>query len=100
MSTRIDRILTTHVGSLPRPKDVVAVLFAQDKGEEIDPQHFDTTMRGAVKQAARQAREPVPAVVNAGEGGKHGRATSTRPRLQGLEFGKAPVATPQDLDDY
>ena len=31
------RILTTHVGSLPRPQDVVDVVFAEDKGEEVDP---------------------------------------------------------------
>ena len=28
-----DRILTTHVGSLPRPQEVVDLLFAQDRGE-------------------------------------------------------------------
>ena len=31
------RILTTHVGSLPRPQDVVDIVFAEDKGEEVDP---------------------------------------------------------------
>ena len=33
MKTSSDRILTTHVGSLPRPQDVVDLLFAQDRGE-------------------------------------------------------------------
>ena len=36
-----DRILTTHVGSLPRPQEVVDCLFAQDRGENYDPVKFD-----------------------------------------------------------
>lgn len=100
MTTRIDRILTTHVGSLPRPKDVVAVLFAQDKGEDVDPQHFDTTMRAAVKQAVRQQRDAGLDIVNDGEMSKIGYATYMRHRLNGFELGNAPRATPQDLDDY
>jgi 5-methyltetrahydropteroyltriglutamate--homocysteine methyltransferase len=100
MSTRIDRILTTHVGSLPRPKDVVAVLFAQDKGEDVNAQYFDTTMRLAVKQAVKQQREAGLDIVNDGEMSKIGYATYMRHRLNGFELGDAPRATPQDLDDY
>ena len=100
MTARIDRILTTHVGSLPRPKDVVAVLFAQDKGEAVDPQHFDATMRPAVVQAVRQQREAGLDIVNDGKMSKIGYATYMRHRLNGFELGNAPRATPQDLDDY
>ena len=35
MKLSTDRILTTHVGSLPRPQDVVDLLFAQDRGEAL-----------------------------------------------------------------
>jgi len=39
-----DRILTTHVGSLPRPQEVVDLLFAQDRGELTDEKKFDATI--------------------------------------------------------
>jgi hypothetical protein len=37
VKTSIERILTTHVGSMPRPQYVVDQLFAQDRGENDDP---------------------------------------------------------------
>ena len=43
------RILTTHVGSLPRPQDVVDLVFAEDKGEEVDPQEYERVIGAAVK---------------------------------------------------
>ena len=48
------RILTTHVGSLPRPQDVVDVVFAEDKGEEVDPQEYERVI-GARGQGSRPA---------------------------------------------
>ena len=48
MRISTERILTTHVGSLPRPQDVVDYLFAEDRGEPVDQQKFDTTLRRAV----------------------------------------------------
>ena len=42
------RILTTHVGSLPRPQDVVDVVFAEDRGEEVDPQEYERVIGDAV----------------------------------------------------
>ncbi len=52
-----DRILTTHVGSLPRPQAVVDLLFAQDRGDAIDAKQFDETIRAAVADAVEQASE-------------------------------------------
>ena len=48
MKTSVDRILTTHVGSLPRPQNVVDFLFAEDRGELYDRAQYDETMRQAV----------------------------------------------------
>ena len=40
MKRSTDRVLTTHVGSLPRPDDVCAMLMAKEKGERVDhPAH-------------------------------------------------------------
>ena len=60
MKLSTDRILTTHVGSLPRPQEVVDLLFAQDRGEQIDEAQFNETMRRAVCETLSSAR-PKPA---------------------------------------
>jgi 5-methyltetrahydropteroyltriglutamate--homocysteine methyltransferase len=95
-----DRILTTHVGSLPRPQDVVDCLFAQDRGESYDAAHFDATMRRAVTDVVRRQHEVGLDVINDGEMSKISYATYIRHRLNGFEIGTVPRATPQDLDDY
>jgi len=50
MKTSTDRILTTHVGSMPRPQEVVDLLFAQDQGVEYDQAVFDNVMRNTTNQ--------------------------------------------------
>ena len=51
-----ERILTTHVGSLPRPKNVTELIFAKDREEKYDQDEFDETIASAVRDAvARQA---------------------------------------------
>ena len=52
-----NRILTTHVGSMPRPQHVVDMLFAQDRGEPFDEAAFDATMRAAVADAVAKQLE-------------------------------------------
>ena len=95
-----DRILTTHVGSLPRPQEVVDLLFAQDRGEAVDSKKFDATIRNAVADAvSKQVRAGLD-IVSDGEMGKISYATYIRHRLTGFEPGQVPRATPQDLDDY
>jgi 5-methyltetrahydropteroyltriglutamate--homocysteine methyltransferase len=95
-----DRILTTHVGSLPRPQAVVDLLFAQDRGEAIDEKKFDDTIRAAVADAVeKQARAGLD-IVSDGEMGKISYATYIRHRLTGFEPGQVPRATPQDQDDF
>lgn len=100
MRRSTDRILTTHVGSLPRPQDVVDLLFAQDRGEPYEAAAFDATMRRAVSDAvAKQVAAGVD-VVSDGEMSKISYATYIRHRLNGFEIGEAPRATPKDLDDF
>jgi 5-methyltetrahydropteroyltriglutamate--homocysteine methyltransferase len=100
MKTSVDRILTTHVGSLPRPDDVLAYLFAQDKGEPYDAAKFEDTMRRGVEAAVRKQAEAGLDILNDGETSKISYATYIKHRLNGFEIGNAPRATPQDLDDY
>jgi 5-methyltetrahydropteroyltriglutamate--homocysteine methyltransferase len=100
MQTSSDRILTTHVGSLPRPQDVVEALFTQDRGEAYDPKKFDDTIRRAVADAVHKQVEAGIDIPSDGEMGKISYATYIRHRLTGFEPGQVPRATPQDLDDF
>ena len=100
MKTSSERILTTHVGSLPRPQVVVDQLFAQDQGRDYDEAEFDRVMRRAVREAAeKQARAGVD-VISDGEMSKISYATYIRHRLTGFEIAEVPRATPKDLDDF
>ncbi len=99
MTLSTERILTTHVGSLPRPQDVVDCLFAQDRGEAQDPARFDAVIGRAVHDIVRQQAEVGIDVVSDGEMSKISYATYIRHRLTGFE-GDSPRPTPQDLDEY
>src|ERR1700719_998319 len=99
MNLSTDRILTTHVGSLPRPQEVVDFLFAQDRGEKYDSVKFDRAIRSGVLEALRSQVESGVDIVSDGEMGKISYATYIRHRLTGFE-GDSPRPTPRDLDDF
>ena len=95
-----DRILTTHVGSLPRPNDMLALLDARDRGELLDDAAFaETAARAVADVVARQAALGID-ILSDGEMAKTSYATYLTDRLSG--FGgraqKGPAA--RDLLDY
>jgi 5-methyltetrahydropteroyltriglutamate--homocysteine methyltransferase len=94
------RILTTHVGSLPRPDDVVEQVFKVDNGEPVDPAEYDRIIGGAVADRIRHQADAGVDLVRDGEMSKIGYATYIRHRLSGFELGDVPRATPADLDAY
>jgi 5-methyltetrahydropteroyltriglutamate--homocysteine methyltransferase len=94
------RILTTHVGSLPRPDDVVEQVFKVDNGETVDPAEYDRVIGGAVADRVRHQADAGVDLVSDGEMSKIGYATYIRHRLSGFELGDVPRATPADLDAY
>jgi 5-methyltetrahydropteroyltriglutamate--homocysteine methyltransferase len=99
MKLSTEHILTTHVGSLPRPQEVVDLLFAQDRGETVEEAKFDETMRRAAADlVARQAEAGID-IVSDGEVSKISYATYIRHRLTGFD-GDSARPTPQDLDDF
>jgi 5-methyltetrahydropteroyltriglutamate--homocysteine methyltransferase len=100
MKLSTDRILTTHVGSLPRPQEVVDVLFAQDRGDAYDAPAFDEALQRAVADRVSRQCEAGIDVVSDGEMSKISYATYIRHRLTGFEPGDVPRATPADLDDF
>ena len=96
----MNRILTTHVGSLPRPQRVVDQLFAQDAGLNYVEAEFDSTMREEVDAVVAAQKDAQVDVVSDGEMSKISYATYIRHRLSGFEIGVMPRATPRDLDDF
>lgn len=100
MKTSTERILTTHVGSMPRPQYVVDQLFAQDRGEAYDPDAFDAAMTRAVREVVEKQIAAGVDIVSDGEMSKISYATYIRHRLTGFEIADVPRATPKDLDDF
>jgi 5-methyltetrahydropteroyltriglutamate--homocysteine methyltransferase len=100
MKLSTDRILTTHVGSLPRPKALVDLLVKKDAEQAYDYAEFDRQVTKAVGEiVAHQVAIGID-VVSDGEASKIGYATYIKDRLTG--FGGEPfVPKPQrDLADY
>jgi 5-methyltetrahydropteroyltriglutamate--homocysteine methyltransferase len=99
MKLSVDRILTTHVGSLPRGKEVVDLLFNREQGEPYDRGEFDRVMAGAVDDAVNSQVEIGVDIVSDGETSKIGYATYIKDRLTGFE-GDHPRQIALDLQDY
>jgi 5-methyltetrahydropteroyltriglutamate--homocysteine methyltransferase len=94
-----DRILTTHVGSLPRPQHVVELLFAQDRGDDVDATLLETVLQQSVDEVVKLQDDAGLDIVSDGEMSKISYATYIRHRLTGFE-GDSERPTPQDLDDF
>jgi 5-methyltetrahydropteroyltriglutamate--homocysteine methyltransferase len=84
MKLSTDRILTTHVGSLPRPQDVVELLLAKEQGQPFDPAQFERTMARAVDDVVRRQVTLGLDVVSDGETSKISYATYIKDRLSGF----------------
>ena len=100
MQTSTERILTTHVGSLPRPQPVVDLLFAQDRGEPYDESTFEQVIAMAISDAVRKQVDAGLDIVDDGEMSKISYGTYIRHRLSGFVTGDVPRQTPEDLNDF
>jgi len=86
------RILTTHTGSLPRPDDLIEMMWAREDGGPIDEAALDERIISAVQECvARQAEAGVD-IVNDGEMSKPSYATYVKDRLHGF--------TGESVQDY
>jgi 5-methyltetrahydropteroyltriglutamate--homocysteine methyltransferase len=94
-----DRILTTHVGSLPRSCDVTDLVFAQERGEAIDPARFDAVIGAAVDDVVRCQVEAGIDLVSDGEMSKISYATYIKDRITGFD-GDSPRTPPKDLEMF
>jgi 5-methyltetrahydropteroyltriglutamate--homocysteine methyltransferase len=80
-----DRILTTHVGSLPRPHDLLDMMKARMAGQPCGEAAYRERVRSAVAECVRRQAESGIDIVCDGEQSKPGFFTYVRERLDGFE---------------
>src|SRR5215831_2578113 len=85
MKISADRILTTHVGSLPRPDDLFELMLSRMDGKPVDEAAYSARVRDAVRDSVREQVGAGLDVVNDGEMGKPSFITYAASRLDGLE---------------
>jgi 5-methyltetrahydropteroyltriglutamate--homocysteine methyltransferase len=104
-----ERILTTHVGSLPRPHDLLDMMKAKLAGDAYDARAYDARVRKAVADCVRRQAECGLDVLTDGEMSKPGFFVYINERLEGFEPrpGKGPplfaaerAAFPDYYEDY
>src|ERR1700730_3970574 len=101
MKRSTDRILTTHVGSLPRPQDLWAMVGAKDRGQPYDRDALAKRLKVAVAEIVRKQVEAGIDIPSDGEQSKPSFTNYVRDRLSGLEginkerFPNPPPAFPE-----
>jgi 5-methyltetrahydropteroyltriglutamate--homocysteine methyltransferase len=95
----VDRILTTHVGSLPRSQAVTDVLFAREQGAPTGGEAAARTIHDAVAEVVRRQVEAGIDVVSDGEMSKISYATYIKDRVTGFD-GDTPREPGQDLVEF
>jgi len=79
-----DRILTTHVGSLPRPVDLLVMNDAKGSGRAVDQPAWTARVKSAVLEVVRRQRESGVDIVNDGELSKSSWSSYVNERLSGF----------------
>jgi len=92
----VTKILTTHVGSLPRSQAVADFIFARERGEVYDQAAFDACMTAAVDETIRRQKECGIDIVSDGETSKISYSTYVKDRYTGFS-GDSPRNAPADL---
>ncbi len=85
MLTSKDRIITTHVGSLPRPQELIEAIIANDSGQSVDQAEYDAKLAAAVDGVVKKQIDLGVDIVDDGEFSKRGFAVYAHERLGGLE---------------
>ncbi|MGI9523116.1 MAG: cobalamin-independent methionine synthase II family protein [Hyphomicrobiaceae bacterium] len=94
-----NRILTTHIGSLPRSELVSDVIQAAEHGTPVNPELHEAVLSEAVESEVERQKAIGIDIVSDGEFSKVTYANYTKDRLTGFSGNSAPV-TPADLDAF
>ncbi|HWC29304.1 MAG TPA: cobalamin-independent methionine synthase II family protein [Dehalococcoidia bacterium] len=97
MKTSTDRILTTHVGSIARPKELAALLDAQKEGK-VDQAEFDRVVCESVRRVVEEQARAGISIINDGEQSKPSFSTYVRQRFSGFAAEES-VPMPISLDE-
>jgi 5-methyltetrahydropteroyltriglutamate--homocysteine methyltransferase len=84
MQRSTDRFLTTHTGSLPRPDDLIRMMYAKEEGVPVDPEALAKRVREAVADVVKKQAEAGVDLINDGEMSKPSYATYVKDRLEGF----------------
>jgi 5-methyltetrahydropteroyltriglutamate--homocysteine methyltransferase len=99
MRPNTDRFLTTHTGSLPRPEDLVRMMYAKESGVPVEAGPLAARVREAVVEVAERQVKAGVDYVNDGEMSKPSYATYIKDRISGFG-GSDNSFVYQDLSDF
>jgi 5-methyltetrahydropteroyltriglutamate--homocysteine methyltransferase len=94
MKTGTDRILTTHVGSLPRPPDLLKLIKAKVAGQPHDEKELDAEIKKAIDQCVKRQADIGLDVISDGEMSKPSFLTYIVERLGGVQVTSEPFGNP------
>jgi 5-methyltetrahydropteroyltriglutamate--homocysteine methyltransferase len=92
-----DRMLSSHIGSLPRTPAALAVLATRNRGEHVADNEFELTIAGAVADTVQRQAAAGITVINDGEQSKWAYMAYVRDRLAGFELRSLPIDDPAAL---
>jgi 5-methyltetrahydropteroyltriglutamate--homocysteine methyltransferase len=99
MKRSLERILTTHTGSLPRPGDLLDLLRAREEGRRDAESALHDRTRSAVFDVVRKQREAGLSVINDGEQGRADYTIYVKDRLTGFAGESMPWPNP-DAEEF
>jgi 5-methyltetrahydropteroyltriglutamate--homocysteine methyltransferase len=99
MKRSSQRFLTTHTGSLPRPDDLIRMMYAKEEGVPVDAQALAARVRSAVAEVVKKQAEAGVDLINDGELSKPSYATYIKDRLNGFG-GTGNTFVYQDLAEF
>jgi 5-methyltetrahydropteroyltriglutamate--homocysteine methyltransferase len=99
MRRSVDRFLTTHTGSLPRPDDLIRSMHAKEAGVPVDAQALAARVRQAVAEVVKKQAAAGIDLINDGEMSKPSYATYIKDRLGGFG-GAGNTFVYQDLAEF
>src|SRR5476651_1017912 len=99
MQRSIERFLTTHTGSLPRPEDLIRIMYAKEEGVPVEPAALAAKVRAVVAEVVKKQVAAGVDLVNDGEMSKPSYATYVKDRLNGFG-GTGNTFVYQDLAEF
>ena len=84
MQRSTDRFLTTHTGSLPRPDDLIKMMYAKEEGVPVEAAALAQRVADAVAEVVRKQAAAGVDIINDGEMSKPSYATYIKDRLSGF----------------